>query len=876
MQRSTMMKAHTYSKRNTIERTDSTIASVYGMLPPPTNKNTATRLSQIDDMKYFFATAAEQWDHTKSIKRFELPGGESISCVLWNDVFYITGTDIVRSLTFRFHAFGRPITNAKKFEEGIFSDLRNLKPGQDARLEEPKSELLDMLYKNNCIRTQKKQKVFYWYSVPHDRLFLDALERDLKREKVGLEPTTKSVAEPASSLSIDSTQELFDQLRKNMANHSTVQPSSIENKQKKKSPVPNSSLSLNQVVTNNSFLKKDQNWSTSPSTPNPNRASWHSSQSRLERAAALQEKRSRVNSVPASLGQQHQLQLLQHRHHRMSHHSYFTGSNSTSRPRSTTSRHLSSSASSLLSSPSFNDEVSFFQDDASTTTTLTDISKPNLSSTSTNKSSKNEVDYIDPISHGVHQLEITSSLSNLSHNTDSHPILSHTIMPSQSVDVNAMKKTKTIFGNLPLFDGAPTYKQRRRRAASVSTSLLNSQSGIYGGGPERVRRQDKCHIRTASSSNHHLPPQQAAILMNNGSSRLALAATKAGFGFTTNPVPPPLPPPLPPPPPPPSSTSSSSLIPTLMSTTTTTTTFDWTQQQQQEYYCPIPECGHLFKRQDYLERHIQSLHMFLCTLCGKQFHSPENLTQHHRLEHGLHQYDPSRSLSHDGDDNHDGGSTGHQNNRRFNSTTTTYQPNQQQFMNQNENRFFSSPHPSFEDSRSSGLSIGITRTASCSSQCSTLSPMTDLDFEISDIQQMTEQEEDRSSTIKNLASPYTTTTQSNFTIMNELSSSSSNSTFFIKKECCQRMNNMTIEDDFSSSNASSPTYSEKVMSTPLTLLSPFKPIQQEENWMQLQTMNTEQFNNLYDMETMNDNYQSIYASYVDPPYLSDMGFVFNT
>lgn len=26
----------------------------------------------------------------------------------------------------------------KKFEEGVFSDLRNLKPGQDASLEEPK------------------------------------------------------------------------------------------------------------------------------------------------------------------------------------------------------------------------------------------------------------------------------------------------------------------------------------------------------------------------------------------------------------------------------------------------------------------------------------------------------------------------------------------------------------------------------------------------------------------------------------------------------------------------------------------------------------------------------------------------------------------
>lgn len=36
------------------------------------------------------------------------------------------------------------MTNMKKFEEGIFSDLRNLKPGSDACLEDPKvSRALD-------------------------------------------------------------------------------------------------------------------------------------------------------------------------------------------------------------------------------------------------------------------------------------------------------------------------------------------------------------------------------------------------------------------------------------------------------------------------------------------------------------------------------------------------------------------------------------------------------------------------------------------------------------------------------------------------------------------------------------------------------------
>lgn len=144
-----------------------------------------------------------------------------------NNLFHISGTDIVRCLSFRFQAFGRPVKNSKKFEEGIFSDLRNLKSGTDASLEEPKSPFLDFMYKNNCIRTQKKQKVFYWYSVPHDRLFLDALERDLKREKMNQEATTMAVNEPALSFEFDSSQSLFEQLTKSQqANASSLNANS--------------------------------------------------------------------------------------------------------------------------------------------------------------------------------------------------------------------------------------------------------------------------------------------------------------------------------------------------------------------------------------------------------------------------------------------------------------------------------------------------------------------------------------------------------------------------------------------------------------------------------------------------------------------------
>ncbi|ORD94560.1 STE12 [Enterospora canceri] len=130
----------------------------------------------------FLVNAPKKFRENERIKKFQMKNGDFIHCVLWNFHFYISGTDIVKILIYRFQMEGRQINNLKKFEEGIFSDLRNLKPGIDATLEGPRSEFLEFMYKNGCIRTQKKQKVFYWYSAPHDALFCDAMERDMRRE----------------------------------------------------------------------------------------------------------------------------------------------------------------------------------------------------------------------------------------------------------------------------------------------------------------------------------------------------------------------------------------------------------------------------------------------------------------------------------------------------------------------------------------------------------------------------------------------------------------------------------------------------------------------------------------------------------------------
>lgn len=180
--------------------------------PPDSIVPLTNILNELVQLKYFLLTGPAQLRTQDGIHRHTLPNKDQISCVVWKNVYFITGTDIVRCLSFRFEAFGREISNRKKFEEGIFSDLRNLKCETDAVLEQPKSEFLDYLYRNNCVRTQKKQKIFYWFSVNHDRLFQDALERDLKKELTSKHSSTTPVRDPALSFQYDGSRTLHDQL----------------------------------------------------------------------------------------------------------------------------------------------------------------------------------------------------------------------------------------------------------------------------------------------------------------------------------------------------------------------------------------------------------------------------------------------------------------------------------------------------------------------------------------------------------------------------------------------------------------------------------------------------------------------------------------
>lgn len=70
------------------------------------------------------------------------------------------------------------------------------------------SPFLQLLKTHDCIPTLKAQKVFAWFAVPFDQLFLDILEHDLRAEEAQRHgkphppPLTEAVASPATSVEL--------------------------------------------------------------------------------------------------------------------------------------------------------------------------------------------------------------------------------------------------------------------------------------------------------------------------------------------------------------------------------------------------------------------------------------------------------------------------------------------------------------------------------------------------------------------------------------------------------------------------------------------------------------------------------------------------
>ncbi|KAF2004419.1 transcription factor steA [Amniculicola lignicola CBS 123094] len=603
-------------------------------LPP----DSLVALQQVDNLKYFLISAPVDWQPDQYIRRFLLPTGEYVSCVLWNNLFHISGTDIVRCLTFRFQAFGRPVKNSKKFEEGIFSDLRNLKSGTDASLEEPKSAFLDFLYKNNCIRTQKKQKVFYWYSVPHDRLFLDALERDLKREKMSQEATTVAVNEPALSFEFDSSQSLFEQLTKAQQTNSSSFNNNVQTYSQSTSPVmramdpmppppmvPQPMPPVQEEPMGH--MPQYTQMSMAPSMPTQlvkSRERDYSSQVQYDR-----------NGIP--LSQVHQ-------------------------------RHSSMPAYMEYSpAPSF---VSSHYEDYSTR----GMSFEPLTPPQHQISLGAEPAYIANEDTGLY-----SAIPELGVSTSFNPLMN--IPPSNLMGPGYGSVTRPFPpGNVySVIEGSPTYKQRRRRS-SLSTGI-SAAVAASGGAAHQVHRPSDLRRSMSSSvmpvpegdeSNHNSPNSlNGTTFQTIPEAKPVVEISRHGTPLQTVEDSPPQPQatmlphddisslvnsdmfdnPLQH-----SAVARAAAAPGVFRRARSATMMEIGPYPQKSHSCPIPTCGRLFKRLEHLKRHVRTHTQerpYVCPLCNKAFSRSDNLAQHRRTHEPRADGEPLSSFDEDELDNDD-------------------------------------------------------------------------------------------------------------------------------------------------------------------------------------------------------------------------------
>lgn len=578
-------------------------------------------LQQVDNLKYFLISAPVDWTPDQYIRRFLLPTGEYVSCVLWNNLFHISGTDIVRCLSFRFQAFGRPVKNSKKFEEGIFSDLRNLKSGTDASLEEPKSGFLDFLYKNNCIRTQKKQKVFYWYSVPHDRLFLDALERDLKREKMGQEATTVAVNEPALSFEFDSSQSLFEQLTKaqqaNSSSFSAQQPSYTQSQSQSTSPVMRAidSMPPPQMIPQQMAMPEEMNPMAAYQQMAMGPQMTHQVVKREQDFGRVQYNQ---NGVPIS--QAHQ-------------------------------RHASMPAYGLEYSPAPSFVSSHYEDYSNRGISFEPITPPQQA-----MGMGAEPAYIANEETGLY----TAIPDHMGGVNGLHGIMQ--LPPSNLSGPQFSHATRGYGANnvYSVIEGSPTYKQRRRRSSippgvaamvaasaaagqahtahrpsdlrrSVSTSVgpvaegdesgNNSPPGLsYSNGMHQLAQQHKDLIDmsrhgTPLSTVEDSPAMNPMALQHNDFSQLSNEDLSGEGSIHDSP-------------------RRHMQGPNgVMRRARSATMMELGPYPQKSHSCPIPTCGRLFKRLEHLKRHVRTHTQerpYICPHCNKAFSRSDNLAQHRR------------------------------------------------------------------------------------------------------------------------------------------------------------------------------------------------------------------------------------------------------
>jgi transcription factor STE12 len=110
----------------------------------------------------------------------------------------MTSNDVLKILLFRLEIIGISLTPdmIRKLEVWMLSDLRRLKEGLHWKLEPANSELVLLLTTHKSFKIAKKQKIYHWWSIPHDEILYRCLFRMVKINA----PSTSSATEMAMLL----------------------------------------------------------------------------------------------------------------------------------------------------------------------------------------------------------------------------------------------------------------------------------------------------------------------------------------------------------------------------------------------------------------------------------------------------------------------------------------------------------------------------------------------------------------------------------------------------------------------------------------------------------------------------------------------------
>lgn len=189
--------------------TFSTPATQSVLTPTHTGLISCQLSSILEQLSYFLVEATHNYPPTFALRylvspditlyQFILPSGEPVSRIRWLGLDYISSTDVIRILSFRFLVLGRRVKDSKQFEIAARSMLRNCPCSailgkvrfpltadfhantHNISLRE-QSELVHALYAYGGIRTRTTHNVFAWSTFDHNRLFLDLLDKDLSSE----------------------------------------------------------------------------------------------------------------------------------------------------------------------------------------------------------------------------------------------------------------------------------------------------------------------------------------------------------------------------------------------------------------------------------------------------------------------------------------------------------------------------------------------------------------------------------------------------------------------------------------------------------------------------------------------------------------------